>query len=217
MDGAHGVGAGQRRQRRTVVQFDGQGVCAGNADGGLDEGAGQQGRGGRGWAKSRTVRGAVGRLSGRAGIGVAVGQLPGATDQTGGDTERRWQDAAAGYSGSQGPHRADGVEAGDRTDLRGGVPSEQLRLSAGAALSRRTQRGRRSDQGGLCLRGRRRPRERLRQPPARAADGAGRATDQRWSRARSHPRLARPGHRVGQGAMDANRGHAAPSRASGVR
>ena len=43
MDGAHGVGAGQRRQRRTLVQFAGQGVCACHASGGLGESPGPMG------------------------------------------------------------------------------------------------------------------------------------------------------------------------------
>ena len=56
LDGAHGVGAGERRQRRSLVQSDGQGVCACSAGGGLGQGPGQWRRGGRGWAKHRTVR-----------------------------------------------------------------------------------------------------------------------------------------------------------------
>src|SRR5271166_4604016 len=59
-----------------MVQFDGQGVRAQDAGGGLDEGPGQQRRGGRGWAKHRAVRGEGRRLSGRAVGGAAGGSLP---------------------------------------------------------------------------------------------------------------------------------------------
>ena len=40
-----------------MVQSDGQGVCACDAGGGLDEGPGQRRGGGGGWAKHRAVRG----------------------------------------------------------------------------------------------------------------------------------------------------------------
>src|SRR6266700_290292 len=41
LDRAHGVGAGERRQRRTLVQSDGQGDGAGDAGGGLGQSSGQ--------------------------------------------------------------------------------------------------------------------------------------------------------------------------------
>src|ERR1700733_1590569 len=66
----------KRRQRRQMVRVDGQGVCARNAGDGLDQGPGQQGRGGRGWAEHRAVRGSGGYTSGRVVGGFAGGLLP---------------------------------------------------------------------------------------------------------------------------------------------
>ena len=44
------------------------------------------------------------------------------------------RNAAAGHPDGQGPHRPDGDEAGDRTDLRGDVLPSELRLPAGTRL-----------------------------------------------------------------------------------
>src|SRR3984957_18121619 len=66
LDGTHGVGAGERRQRRSLVQSDGQGVCARHAGGGLEQAPGERRRGGRGWTKPRAVRGTGGTLPDRA-------------------------------------------------------------------------------------------------------------------------------------------------------
>src|SRR5204863_198410 len=78
--------------------------------------------------KHRTVRGAVGSVPGRTVDGVAGGELPAAAGEAGGDRQGRWPDPAAGHPGGEGPGRADGGEARDRTDLRGGVRGRKLRL-----------------------------------------------------------------------------------------
>src|ERR1700723_2518611 len=87
-----------------------------HAGGGLDEGPGQQRRGGRGWAEHRTVRGSGGFVSGRAVSGAAGGLLPPASRQTSRNSEGRWQDEAVGDSAGRGSHRATGGTARDRTD-----------------------------------------------------------------------------------------------------
>jgi RNA-directed DNA polymerase len=48
-----------------------------------------------------------------------------------GDPEEPWREAAVGHPDGQGPHRADGDQAGDRTDLRGDVPGVELRPGRG--------------------------------------------------------------------------------------
>src|SRR5271154_3797835 len=59
-----------------MVLIGGQGSRARYAGGGLDQGPGQQRRGGRGWAERRKVRGSGGKLSDRTGDGGADGVLP---------------------------------------------------------------------------------------------------------------------------------------------
>src|ERR1700730_4264632 len=98
LDGAHGVGAGQRRQRRSLVQFDGQGVGARHAQSGLAESPGQWGCGGGGWAKPRAVRRTGRVLPERTRNRAAGGQVPPAAGQAGRHSKGRRQDAAAGDS-----------------------------------------------------------------------------------------------------------------------
>src|SRR5277367_3593184 len=128
------VGAGQRRQRRQMVLIGGQGSRARYAGGGLDQGPGQQRRGGRGWAERRKVRGSGGKLSDRTGDGGADGVLPTAGRQAGRHPERRWQDKAVGHSDGQRSHRPTGGPARDRTDFRGWVPRRELWLPSGTRM-----------------------------------------------------------------------------------
>src|SRR5260370_610399 len=162
LDGTHGVGAGEGRQRRSLVQFDGQGVRARHAGGGLEQGPGQRRRGGRGWTKPRAVRGTGRTLPDRACNRAAGGQLPSAAGQAGRHPEGRRQDATAGDSHGQGPRRSDGSKVRARTDLRGDVLSDELRLPAGAWLPGRVARGGTTDRGRPHLRGGCRPAELLR-------------------------------------------------------
>ena len=209
MDGAHGVGAGERRRRRALVQFDGQGVRARDAARGLAESRGQRRRGGRGWGKRGAVRGASGQVSSGAWSCAQGGQLPPRSGEAGGNTERRWPDEAAGHTGGEGPGRPDGVEAGDQTGFRGGLPWLELRFPAWTRLQGRAAGGRWADQGGLHPCGGRRPAKLLRHHPARASDAAGGGEDQRWPRAVVDRTLPRAGRSQGSGTVDAGEGHAA--------
>ena len=163
---------------------DGQGVCARNAEAGLDESRANEGAAGvDGQSVERFAAKAEVYLAELA-TAVREGRLPCARCQTGRDPKRRWQDAAAGHPDGQRSHRPDGgpsrlepiFESGFCDGSYGFRPERGCK-DALREVDRLLKAGYAhvvdADLQSL-----------LRYDPARAADGAGRGTGQRWPRAR---------------------------------
>src|SRR5205823_1259270 len=83
------------------------------------------------------------------------------------------------------------------------------RFPAGAGLQGRAAGSRSAAEGGVCLRGGRRPAELLRQHPARPAGCRGGRVDQRWRGAVADWPLPGAGHHERHGALEAADGHPA--------
>ena len=207
VDGAHGVGAGERRQRRTLVQSDGQGVRAGDA-------ARRPGRRSGPTAVRRAWMGKASSGSRRRRSSIWL------------SWRRRCGRASTGRSRSDGWRSRRAMAGRDRwayRTVKDRIVQTAVKLVIEPifeATFRPTSYGFRPGRG--CQDALREVDQLIEEGytfvvdadlesyfdthPARAADAAGGGAHQRWPRARPAARLARAGHPAGPGTMDADAG-----------